>query len=85
MPHFHQALIRVLNKNVKKDIVLSPREKEVLTWIKQGKSTWDISVLLKISERTVKFHVSNIMQKLGASTRAHAAAIAIEQGLVGIE
>ena len=85
VPHFHQALIRVLNKNVKKDIVLSPREKEVLTWIKQGKSTWDISVLLKISERTVKFHVSNIMQKLGASTRAHAAAIAIEQGLVGIE
>ena len=85
VPHFHQALIRVLNKNVKKDIVLSPREKEVLKWLKQGKSTWDISMILSIGERTVKFHISNIMQKLNASGRTHAVAIAIEQGLVDIE
>lgn len=42
-------------------------------------------MLLKISERTVKFHISNIMQKLDASGRTHAVGIAIEQGLVDIE
>lgn len=58
----------------------------MLKWLKQGKSTWDVSVILGISERTIKFHVSNIMvQKLDASTRTHAVAIAIEQGPVDIE
>lgn len=42
-------------------------------------------MILGISERTVKFHVGNIMQKLDATTRAHAVAIALEQGLVDIE
>jgi DNA-binding CsgD family transcriptional regulator len=56
-----------------------------MKWLKHGKSTWDISVILGISERTVKFHISNVIQKLDASSRTHAVAIAIEQGLVGIE
>lgn len=83
-PHLHQALLRVLNQNHHSSS-LSPKELEVLKWLKSGKSTWDISVILGISERTVKFHVSNIMQKLDASSRTHAVAIALEQGLVAIE
>ena len=69
----------------KPDPILSLREKEVLNWIKQGKSTWDISVILGISRSTVNFHVNNILQKLDAVSRAQAVAIAIEQGLIDIE
>lgn len=64
---------------------LTPKETEVLKWVKQGKSTWDISTILGISERTVKFHVGNIMQKLDAVTRTHAVAKAIELGMLDIE
>jgi DNA-binding CsgD family transcriptional regulator len=61
---------------------LTPKEKQVIKWLKEGKSNWETSAILGISERTVKFHISNIMQKLDASSRAHAVAIAIERGLV---
>jgi DNA-binding CsgD family transcriptional regulator len=42
-------------------------------------------MILGISERTVKFHVANFLQKLDAVTRPQAVAIALEQGLVEIE
>jgi DNA-binding CsgD family transcriptional regulator len=61
---------------------LSKREKEVLTWSKRGKSSWEISAILNISERTVNFHVNNIMQKLNAVSRIQAVAVAIERGLI---
>ena len=61
---------------------LSPREREVLGYIKEGKSTWDISKLMGISENTVKFHVTSILRKLNAVTRAQALAAAIEMGIV---
>ncbi len=66
-------------------IFLSLREKEVLTWLKKGKSNWDISKILNISRRTVTFHVTNIMQKLNAVSRTQAVAVAIEQGLINLE
>lgn len=64
---------------------LSLREKEVLNWLKKGKTSWDISVILGISERTVNFHINNIMQKLDAVSRTHAVAIAIEAELIDSE
>jgi DNA-binding CsgD family transcriptional regulator len=85
VPHLHQALKRLRNQNTNKRPPLSMKEKEVLKWLKQGKGTWDISMILNISERTIKFHIANIMQKLDASNRGHALAIAIEQGLIDIE
>jgi DNA-binding CsgD family transcriptional regulator len=68
----------------KKSICLSPREIEVLQWLKGGKSSWDISIILRISERTVNFHIRNIMQKLDALNRTQAVAVAIEMGLLDI-
>ncbi|MEW6066958.1 MAG: LuxR C-terminal-related transcriptional regulator [Nitrospirota bacterium] len=87
MPHFHHALSRILDQPYtrKKDIYISPREKEVLKWVREGKSTWDISVILGISERTVKFHVKNIMQELDAVNRSQAVAIAVQLRLIDIE
>lgn len=84
IPHFHEALRR-LGAMPKAGSPLTAKETEVLKWVKQGKSTWDISTILGISERTVKFHIGNILQKLDATTRSHAVAIALEQGLVDIE
>ncbi len=86
VPHLQQVLVRIVDRhNAKKDVFLSSREKEVLNWIKNGKTTWDISIILDMSERTVKFHVKNIMQKLDAVSRPHAVAIALGRGLIDIE
>lgn len=64
---------------------LSLREKEVLNWLKKGKSSWEISAILNIGESTVNFHITNIMQKLNAVSRTQAVAVAIEQGLINSE
>lgn len=88
VPHLHQTLARLIHgehESRRPIAILSPKEREVLKWMANGKSSWEISVLLGISRRTVKFHIENVMRKLDASTRAHAAAIAVEQGLVDIE
>ena len=61
---------------------ISSRELEVLKWVHQGKTNWETSVILNICERTVKFHVGNIMQKLDAVSRGHAVAKAIEFGII---
>jgi DNA-binding CsgD family transcriptional regulator len=48
---------------------LTPREQEVLAWLRQGKSNWVISQLVGISEHTVKHIVSVILQKYGVASR----------------
>ena len=62
---------------------LTHREKETLRLIKQGKSAAEVAAVMGIRERTVKFHISNILQKLNAANRTHALVIAIERGLLG--
>jgi LuxR family transcriptional regulator, quorum-sensing system regulator CviR len=83
-PHLHLALSNIFNQKRlhTNSFELSSREKEVLDWLKQGKSSWDISVILGISERTVNFHVYKIMQKLGATNRPQAVAVAAHYGLI---
>lgn len=61
-----------------KDSRITDREMEILKWIMVGKSTWDISQILNISESTVKFHVDNIMKKFNAVNRTHAVAIFLQ-------
>jgi|Deesub1362A_J573_1020465.scaffolds.fasta_scaffold00271_32 DNA-binding CsgD family transcriptional regulator len=82
IPHLHQILIRIFCKKRHCNTTLSRREKEVLKWIKEGKSTWEISKILSISQNTVKFHIKQIMRKLDAVKRTQAVAIALEQGLI---
>ena len=86
IPHFHQVITRIADQQSRNNIPsLSKREIEVLTWLRQGKRSWEISTSLHVSVRTVKFHTKNIMKKLGVVNRAHAVAVAIEQGLIDIE
>jgi DNA-binding NarL/FixJ family response regulator len=63
---------------------LTPRELEVLNHLAQGLQNKEIAAKLIISERTVKFHVSSIMGKLGAGNRTEAVSIAAQQGLVDL-
>jgi non-specific serine/threonine protein kinase len=61
---------------------LTPRETEVLQLVREGCSNRQISERLFISERTARTHVQNILNKLDVSTRAAAAAFAVEHGLI---
>ena len=61
---------------------LSNREMEVLGLIAQGAANKGIAYQLSISERTVKAHVTGILNKLGVSSRTEAVAVALRQGLL---
>jgi DNA-binding NarL/FixJ family response regulator len=61
---------------------LSKREVEVLQKVAGGNRNSDIAALLSISEETVKGHVKHVMEKLGASDRTEAVAIAIRRGII---
>lgn len=66
------------------DEPLTPREREVLSHLARGARNKEIAEKLLISERTVKFHVGIIFQKLGVSNRAEAVSRAIQKGLVQV-
>lgn len=54
---------------------LTPRERDALTWVAEGKSDWEIAVILGLSRTTIRFHVDNARKKLGAVNRAQAVAV----------
>jgi len=62
--------------------LLSARERGVLRLVAAGQSNRQIADTLSISERTVKFHVTALFNKLGADNRAQAVALAAERGLL---
>jgi DNA-binding NarL/FixJ family response regulator len=64
---------------------LSPRELEVLRRIAEGRSNKEIGSDLGIGETTVKFHVMNLLEKLGAVDRAQAVATAIKRGILQMD
>jgi DNA-binding CsgD family transcriptional regulator len=82
----NNPLKELYKKNYKstRQVILSKKEIEVLSWLKEGKSSWDISMIMGISERTVNFHVNNIITKLDAKNRTQAVAIAITEQLIHI-
>lgn len=61
---------------------LSPRELTVLLWMKEGKTNWEIAQILGLSERTVRFHVGGIFEKLDVTSRTQAVARALGAGLI---
>lgn len=65
--------------------MLSHREVQVLTLVAEGASNKAIGLALHIAERTVKTHVTHIMDKLGARSRAEAVSIALRNGVLPME
>jgi DNA-binding NarL/FixJ family response regulator len=63
---------------------ITSRETDVLRMLAQGLVNKDIAARLGISEHTVKFHISSILDKLGASTRTEAVTMGIRRGLIPI-
>ncbi|GIV97077.1 MAG: DNA-binding response regulator [Herpetosiphonaceae bacterium] len=78
-------LIRRVSSSQEAAPQLTGRELEVLQLIAGGLQNKEIAAQLRISERTVKFHVSAILGKLGAGNRTEAVAIAVQQGLIELE
>jgi DNA-binding NarL/FixJ family response regulator len=62
--------------------LLSERELEILQMVASGKSNRAVAEQLSISENTVKYHLKNILQKLGVSNRTEAVTLAMQKGLL---
>ena len=75
-----------LGKNMETIVApLTHRETQILNYIADGNSNKQIARILKISEQTIKNHVSAILRKLNANDRAHAVVLAIRHGWISAE
>lgn len=88
-PHLHLALSHALTTveefPVKPGLnhkVLSERQREILHWIHEGKTNWEIATILDLSEVNVKYHIDQIFSKLDVRNRVNAVAKAYELGLL---
>jgi len=61
---------------------LTPRQREVLQWVAEGKAVKEIATILQISPKTVEYHKSVLMEELGRHTTAELTRYAIENGIV---
>jgi len=69
-PHYHLAYLRGTSQLADQESQLSTcaltlKEEEIMRWVAEGKTNWEISVILHMSLNTVKTHLKNIYQKLG--------------------
>lgn len=83
-PVVASKLLRHLSGDSQPVEALTPREQEVLELLARGLQNKEIALALHISERTVKFHVSAVMGKLGAGNRTEAVRVAVQRGLVSL-
>lgn len=61
---------------------LSEKEVEVLQWVREGKTSWEIALIREVSEATIKYHLKAIYNKLGVTNRAQAVGEALGQGII---
>lgn len=80
----HESMVRFFSEKSMTEMYkpLTVREKEILRWTAIGKTYAEISIILNIDTRTVKFHLVNSMRKLQASNKAEAAVKASLMGLL---
>ncbi|MEO1767804.1 LuxR C-terminal-related transcriptional regulator [Thiobacter aerophilum] len=95
LPHFHYAVLRILPEISQQGTglaplpggggaagTLTPREREVLEWVRRGKTNAEIAAIRGVAYKTVKNQVQAILVKLRVNNRAQAVASAIERGLI---
>jgi DNA-binding CsgD family transcriptional regulator len=82
--YFHGHVLRINGHASENDIVLSARELDCLKWTAAGKTAWEASIILGISERTVRFHLDGAREKLNCATTTQAVAKAIINQLIDV-
>lgn len=81
-PEATQALIQATTTGGADNFGLTERELEALSLLAQGRTNTEIAHGLSISESTARFHVSNVLGKLGVSNRTEAVRLALERKLI---
>jgi len=84
-PHLHLAYMRATSwadhgPPRTNPPTLTDREQEIMRWVAEGKTNWEISVILHVSLNTVKFHLKNVYQKLGGVENRWAAVAQWQNG-----
>ena len=81
-PEAAQVLIRNVSEPSQPGLEMTEREKQILALMVEGLSNNKIAERLTINQSTVKFHVSNILGKLGVASRTEAVALAVKRRMV---
>ena len=63
---------------------LTPREEEIMRWVSEGKTNWEISIILGVSNNTVRTHLRNISEKLGGAENRWSAAAQWQWSTAGL-
>jgi DNA-binding CsgD family transcriptional regulator len=82
--YFHEHILRLHGHHSERQILLSARELDCLKWTAEGKTAWEASVILGITERTVRFHLNAAREKLQCTTTAQAVAKAVKDNMIDV-
>lgn len=80
--HLHQAILRIEGGEPLQCPTLSPRERECLLWVAEGKTYWETAMILGLSEHTVRCYLESARHKLRAANTTHAVIKAIRANLL---
>ncbi|MPZ36468.1 MAG: hypothetical protein GEU95_00135 [Rhizobiales bacterium] len=80
--YFHEHILRLHGHQSEQQLLLSARELDCLKWTAEGKTAWEASVILGITERTVRFHLNAAREKLQCTTTAQAVAKAVRDNMI---
>jgi DNA-binding CsgD family transcriptional regulator len=82
--YFHGHNLRINGHTWENQTIMSARELDCLKWVAAGKTAWEASVILGISERTVRFHLNAAREKLNSATTTQAVARAIANHMIEV-
>ena len=77
-----ERLMSLANVAASPHVRLTDRERDSMALVAEGKTDWEIGVILRVSESTARFHVDNARRKMGATNRAQAVARFVSQRLI---
>jgi DNA-binding CsgD family transcriptional regulator len=82
--YFHGHVLRITGYDSERELLISARELDCLKWTAAGKTAWEASVILGISERTVRFHLNAAREKLKCTNTTQAVAKAVANQLIDL-
>jgi DNA-binding CsgD family transcriptional regulator len=64
--------------------IITVRQREIIRWLAEGKTSWEVATILNISKRTVEWHAREARRRLGASNIPHLIAETVKRGAISI-